>query len=60
MNPFKKKKGPRAELEEAQKETQEVMERTPKIEKLRADLQNHLKDNHFGPRLYAQMVENWE
>lgn len=56
MTLFKKRK----ELEADQKELEEVKERSKKVEKLRADLQAHLRDNNFGSRLYAQMIQNWK
>lgn len=49
-----------AELEESIKEVQETKKKTRKVEKLRADLQEHLAQNNFAPRLYAQMRENWK
>ncbi len=48
------------EIKEAQIETEEVKKKSDRIERLSASLQEHLKDNHFGPRLYAQMLENWK
>ncbi len=60
MTLFKKKKELEAEVQQAQRETNEVKEKSARIDRLRADLQGHLKDNNFGPRLYAQIVQNWK
>jgi hypothetical protein len=60
MTLFKKKKELEAEVEESRQEAESVKERSAKIERLRADLQNHLAENHFGPRLYVQIVRNWK
>lgn len=60
MTHFKRKKELAAEVNESHKEAQEVKNKTVKIEKLRADLQEHLKENHLGLRLYVQLIENWK
>jgi hypothetical protein len=63
MSLFRKRKGIRElqiEVEEARQSTEAVKEKSNHVERLRAELQNHLKQNHFGPRLYAQMVQNWK
>lgn len=60
MKLFKHKEELEAELEESARENQEVKENNSKIEKLRTDLQGHLRDNNFGPRLYAQLVKDWK
>jgi hypothetical protein len=60
MTLFKRRKVLEAELIEAQKETEAVRKKTDKVEKLNASLQEHLKDNHIGLRLYVQMVQNWK
>lgn len=60
MTLFKRRKVLEAELIEAQKETEAVRKKTDKVEKLNASLQEHLRDNHIGLRLYYQLVENWK
>lgn len=60
MKLFRRKKELTAELKKSQEEVQQVKEKTPVINKLSADLQGHLKENHFGPRLYAQLIQDWK
>jgi predicted nuclease with TOPRIM domain len=60
MTHFKRKKELAAEVSESQNETQEVKDKTAKIDKLRSDLQEHLKENHLGLRLYVQLIQNWK
>lgn len=60
MTRFKKRKELAAEIDESHIENLEVRNKTAKIDKLRSELQEHLKENHLGIRLYVQLIQNWK
>ena len=59
MTLFKRRKELEAEIQEVEEKTQAVKAKSAKVDKLVANLNNHLKDNNFGKRLYDQMINNW-